>query len=819
MFANLSNLLLVIHTQYPAVALKRSFNQFTSSVSQSRRCLSVVARATFAFSILSMAMFVALAAGMSARVEGSVTDPSGAKIVAARVSLYDLAGVAVRQSRTDAEGRFSFNGVAEGRYTLMAEATGFAQTRKTIIDVKDGAAQPVVVDLRLEVAAISNQVVVTATRTESGLDELGGSVSVITDNQLERANHSLVSESLRLVPGLTVAQTGGRGGITSIFVRGGKSDYNKVLIDGVPVNAAGGLFDYASLTPENFRSIEVVRGPQSALFGSDAMTSVVQLFTKRGSSSTPELELSGEAGSFDFHRETARLSGVARWFDYSASFGFQSTDGRFSNSDFTNRSASTNLGFRISDRTDLRITSRLNNNSRGVAGPTSVLFADPDQRLKHRDIALGATLNWRTSARWHQSARYVYSEFETHSFDPVAQDLATPGTPVAPPGSFGTDFAFSFQDHQKRTGFQYQSIANVGSSSIITGGIDFERESAVFTDDFSRVSPSRNNLGVYVQDQTAIRDRLFITAGVRVERNSGKVPEDLRAVLASLGSGSPSGEAGFGVVANPKLGISIIARRHQEGARLGATRIKASFGTGIKEPRLDEAFSPSPFFIGNPSLDPEASVGYDFGASQDFFSRRASVDLTYFDNRFRDIILFTFDPATFGPILLDDGRLTNFINLERSSARGIELIGAARPVSQLRILASYTFLSSKIERAAQSISSEIGLPLIRRPRHSGTMEVSWVEERFDLSLEGSFIGKRRECDPVTCAKFDLSGRPFFIDGYAKLNGAGSYHINGAATVFIRAENLLNQDYEELLGYPAYRLNFSAGLRVRFGGNK
>jgi outer membrane cobalamin receptor len=99
------------------------------------------------------------------------------------------------------------------------------------------------------------------------------------------------------------------------------------------------------------------------------------------------------------------------------------------------------------------------------------------------------------------------------------------------------------------------------------------------------------------------------------------------------------------------------------------------------------------------------------------------------------------------------------------------------------------------------------------------MEVSWVEERFDLSLEGSFIGKRRECDPVTCAKFDLSGRPFFIDGYAKLNGAGSYHINGAATVFIRAENLLNQDYEELLGYPAYRLNFSAGLRVRFGGNK
>jgi outer membrane cobalamin receptor len=161
--------------------------------------------------------------------------------------------------------------------------------------------------VRLEVAAISDQLVITAMRTETAISELGGSVSVIAAEDLKRGNHSLISEPLRLIPGLAVVQTGGRGGLISIFARGGESDYNKVLIDGVPVNAAGGLFDFSSLTPENLERVEVVRGPRSALFGSDAMTSLIQLVTRRGATPVPEFEFSGEGGSFDFHRETAPL--------------------------------------------------------------------------------------------------------------------------------------------------------------------------------------------------------------------------------------------------------------------------------------------------------------------------------------------------------------------------------------------------------------------------------------------------------------------------------------------------------------------------------
>jgi vitamin B12 transporter len=293
----------------------------------------------------------------------------------------------------------------------------------------------------------------------------------------------------------------------------------------------------------------------------------------------------------------------------------------------------------------------------------------------------------------------------------------------------------------------------------------------------------------------------------------------LRQALISIGSTAPSGDAGFGVTANPSLAISLVARGADGDRLLGATRLKASFGTGIKEPRLDEAFSPSIFFLGNPLLEPERAVSFDAGISQDFFDRRASVELTYFDNRFRDMIVFAFDPATFGPVRLEDGRLANFMNFERATARGVELVGAARPMRRLRVGASYTFLRSRIERAAVAFNSEVGLALLRRPRHSGAIEVSWVERRYDISLDGSFVGRRRDADPVTFSKFDLSGRPFFAEGYAKLNCAGSYHFSDNLSAFARVENLLNDDYQEILGYPAYRINFSAGLRLRFGGRR
>jgi len=772
----------------------------------------------FAALLFAPVSLAATAAPARGRVEGAVTDPTGAKVVGARVSLRDTTGVIAYRTRTDDEGRFSIGEVIAGRYLVNVEASGFSQSKTITVEVQAGTTGNA--DVQLEISAISDHLFVTATRTESTIGELAGSGSVITDTDLRLANHSSISEPLRLIPGLAVVQTGGRGGLTSIFSRGGESDYNKVLIDGVPVNEAGGLFDFGALTAENIDRIEVMRGPRSALFGSVAMASVIQLFTRRGSTSIPEFEFSGEGGSFDYHRETALLSGLAGWFDYSGSFGFQSTDGRFRNSDYISRTASTNLGFRLSPEASLRLTSRWTNDTLGVPGPTAVLFADPDQRQKRRDLALAASVDLKTTSRWHQTARFVYSEFNRHSFDPVAQDLTKPNVPPLPPFSFFPDSTLDLHEHQKRAGVHYQTIVSLGSSNVVTAGVDYEHESAIFTDDFSgRVSPTRNNLGFYAQDQAAWRDRMFLTAGVRFERNTAKVPSDLRSVLASLGSSSPSGDVGFGFSANPNVAFLAVIRANKAGVAIGATRLKTSFGTGIKEPEMHEAFSPNVFFLGNPALNPERAISFEAGVVQEFANRRASLELTYFDNRFRDLIIFEFDPVTFGPIKLPDGRLTNFVNFDRASARGLELTGAAHPILRLRLAASYTFLRSRLDRSFDPTDREVGLPLLRRPRHSGSLEINWTEERYDLSVSGSFVGARRDIDPLTGARFDQGGKAILNGGYAKLNAAGSYHATNSVSLFAHVENLLNQNYQEVRGYPAYRLNFSAGLRIKLGGGR
>jgi len=773
---------------------------------------------------LSILLLVALMLGTSGhaalpgRVEGTVVDPAGAKISGARVLLRRGAGVIAYTSSSDDEGRFVFAGVEAGSYSLVVEAVGFSQTHEVKVDASGGKTETLMV--RLDIAAVSDHIVVSATRTPTSASESGGAISIIGREDFLRSNQSVLSESLRSVPGFSVAQTGGRGGLTSIFVRGGESDYNKVLVDGVAVNEAGGLFDFAALTPENLDRVEVVRGPRSALFGSDAMTSVIQLMTRRGSTAVPEFEFSAEGGSFNHHRETAQLSGLARWFDYSGSFGFQTSGGRFENNDYINRTASANLGFQLSPRSSLRITSRWGNDTVGVPGPASALFVDPDQRQNRHALSSAAAFENQTTSRWQQSARFIYSEFSRHSFDPVAQDLTKPDRPPLPPFSFFPDSAFDFREHQKRAGVHYQSIATLANSNILTAGIDFEHESAVFDDEFSgRVSPKRNNLGMYVQGQAAWRERVFLTAGVRVERNTARVPADLKAALTTLGSTTPAGEVGFGVSANPSVAVSFLARRHKEGLAIGATRLKASFGTGIKEPEMHEAFSPNTFFLGNPNLKPERARSFDAGVVQEFLNRRASIDLTYFENRFRDLIVFQFDPLTFGPIKLPGGVLTNFINFDRASARGIELTGSARPMRQLRVTPTYTFLRSRLDRAFDGTNREVGLSLLRRPRHSGSLEVAWVEVRYDLILDGLFVGERRDIDPVTGARFDLAGRPIVNDGYAKLNAAGAVHLTHFLSMFARVENLLNRNYEEVRGFPAYRLNFSAGLRIRIGGGR
>ncbi|HMV82116.1 MAG TPA: TonB-dependent receptor [Blastocatellia bacterium] len=762
---------------------------------------------------------------------GKVVDSRGVAIRGARVVLFFNGKVALRETTSNESGEFGFDYLLPGDYGLSVEADGLTQSGG-VQPVRIAGGQEFRIVIPLTPAAIEDSVIVSATRTESRSGETPAGAYVISATDLLRAQRINVFDALRASPGVAVAQTSRRGGVTSLFVRGGESDYTKVLIDGVPANDAGGAFDFSDLTADNAARVELVRGAQSAIYGSDAMAGVLQFFTHRGATPTPELEFAAEGGSFAFNRQFARLSGARGPFDYSFGFTHLRTDGRTRNDDYQNRVMTMNLGYRLTSRTQLRGTVRNENAGVGVPGPIARLFADPDQRERRRRIVTSLKLDDQTTARWHQSLSFVFAENNRLSFDPAAQDLTKPNTPLDTAFAFN-DFANLFNNHQRRRGLRYQTELILPHSHLLSAGLDYEQERAVFDNGFTgqnRVAPDRTNAGLFLQDQFTLTPQLLVTAGIRVENNRADVPADLSGILTRLGSAPYSGTVGFGTEILPKLAAMYVLPTSDLQSVIGQARLKANYGHGIKAPSLVEAFSPNQFFLGNPALKPERGRSYDFGVEQFFWKDRYRVELTYFENRFRDQIAFVGNPATFGgPIKTADGRLTNFINNDRTIARGIELAISMSPYKRrLFINGTYTLLKSKLQSAADVIdfntntltpNREIGLALLRRPRNSGTLNVMWIGDRFELNLDGFFVGRRRDGDPVTFARFDAGGRPISNKSYQRVDLAGNYRFTSRVAMFARIENLLNQDYEEVLGFPAYRLNFSAGMRFRIGGGK
>lgn len=785
------------------------------------------------FAILSMILglqTVLVAQSTTGSVSGVVIDSRGAVVSGARVVLLQANRIAIQETVSNDRGEFLIRNILTGAYTVSVEKDGLTQP---------GGAQPVRIEagrtiqgsIVLTVAAIEDGLIVSATRTDSRLTETPAPAYLATESDVRRAQRLTVAEVLRSSAGLHSIQTGRRGGVTSLFVRGGKSDYTKVLIDGVPANDAGGAFDLADLTTDNLARIELVRGAQSAIYGSDAMTGVLQIITHRGSSSQPALDLSLEGGSFALSRQFARLSGLANAFDYSLSFTHLRTNGRDQNDDYQNRIATANLGYRLNTRQQWRLTLRNENSGAGVPGPTARLFVDPDERIERRRVAMSGRIDDQTTNYWHQSLTYAYSANHQLSFDPAAQDLSRPGTPLDA-GTAYNDFRSLFSNHQRRFGFRYQSDLVIENGHFLTSGVDYETESAVFDSGFdglNRVSARRANTGIFAQDQFSAGSRLFFNAGVRIEDNRASLPGELTAILQRLGSAPYTGQIGFGTRVMPKAAMTWVIRQSGLQSRRGPTRLRLGYGEGIKAPSLIEAFSPNQYFLGNPALRPERGRTFDVGIEQLLWQDKYRLQLNYFDNHFRDQIAFNANPATFGgPISLADGRLTHYVNNDRARAYGYETILSARPLRRLQINGQYTFLKTRLISAAPVINyatlqlvpnPEVSFELLRRPTHSGSASVSWLGNRFDLHLDGFWLGRRRDIDPVTFARFNERNQPIYNGSFTRIDAAGSFRLTSGLTFFARLENGLNRNYQEVLGYQAYRRTFSTGLRISLGNGK
>lgn len=700
---------------------------------------------------------------VSGNITGTVLDPNGDPVPRAAVRLLAADGTEVVRTRTNTQGRFRFDDLTATAYTLAAELVGFEPATRNVTPGSE-------VEVTLELAPVREQVVVTATRTQAPSAQVGASTSVITRQEMENRLALPVSELLRSLPGVAVVRSGGLGAITSLFVRGGESDYNKVLLDGIVLNEPGGTFFFDNLMTENLERVEVVRGPQSALFGSDAMTSVIQLFTRRGRAETlrPRFTFSAEGGSNDTWQTRARMSGQVAAFDYSLLWARLSTDNREPNSAFHNTTLSGNFGLELNDRTTLRVIARGELGRVGTPGPTVFQPPDLDAFFRRRDGSLGLSLRNQSTSFWEQRLTYGFAKSRQVSRNLIA------------------DFPFDFLNDNRRHHLSYQSDWHAGQAGralgqhVFTFAFEWDREQGAFGDRLFGQAPvqaQRDNFGYVVQHQ-AIWGRLFLTNGFRVEDNDS-----------------------FGTSAVPRTSVAYLLR--QGSGLLGATKLKFNFGLGIKEPALVESFSPSPFFLGNPALGPERIRSFDFGAEQRFGHDRGKLEVNWFDNRFRDQIAFVFDFRTF---------TGTFFNIGRTKAKGAEVILELAPGWGLRGIGSYTFLDSQITRSTSPFSPVFreGQSLFRRPRHSGSLRLFWDWRRVNLTSSTVFVGRRVDSDFFAAPEPLTSNK-----GYTKWDLAWHYRSPHQVTYFGVVENLLNQDYMEALGFPALKLTFRAGARVEF----
>ncbi len=715
-----------------------------------------------------------LAAASAAELKVKITDPHSAVIAGAQVSLLEENNAAVvAVHTTSSDGTAVFNGLAAGHYRLRVLAPGFAPAHGDVSLPQDSESI-----VKLDIATATEKVVVSATRSPVPEQDAAASVATLESRQLETMNPVSEADALRFLPGAVIATAGQRGGLASLFVRGGDSRYNKVIIDDVPVNDPGGTFDFGVIPLAEADRLEFLRGAQSTLYGSDAMTSVVQVFTRSGKTGVPELRFGADGGTFETAHGYLALSGARNRFDYNL-FGDQfDTNGQGANDDYSNSLQGANLGIALTHRALLRFHTRHSNSRTGVQSEWKfngqpLMPPDLDQKARQNNFLASAELTVDGPSRWqHRLSGFEYNHRRTN------QDSIMEAGRVSP--TFGNiDFPFHSLANINCAGFEYQGDYDERAWARTTVGYKFEDENGFVGDlDSPPLSHGlRRNHDVYGQQMLAFQ-RLSLIAGARFVHNET-----------------------FGNKAIPRVALGFEALRG--GQYFSGTRLRFSYATGIKEPRLEESFASGPFVIPNLHLKAEETRAFEAGVQQSLLGGKYSLSATYYHNAFHNQIDFATDPVTF---------VGQFVNVNKSLAHGAEFEFHGRPFTRLSLDGAYNYASTQILEAPFAFDPLVsaGRPLLRRPKHSGSLLLTYLGSRWGGNLGGSFVGRRPDSDFLG---FGIN----HAAGYARVDVGGWYAINSRVTAYANVENALDKHYEEVVGFPALHANFRAGMRFRIGG--
>ncbi len=625
------------------------------------------------------------------------------------------------------------------------------------------------------------EIVSTATRLPTPPAGVVATRTVIRGEELRARGVRFVADALRDVPaGAVVPSSAAPGAQTSFFLRGGNSDYVKVLVDGVPLNQPGGLIDFANLTTDNLDRIEIVRGPGSVLYGADAVTGVIQLFTRTGDG-----RLSGEAsalaGSFGTTQFGAAVAGGAAGGGYSASLSRQTSDGTYDfNNDYRNTVGSARLALPVSYRFNLAFTGRITDARYAFPTDGSGFVVDSNQYNTERQIALGVDGSYRLGTRTELKVLLGGASVRTG----FQNAMDSPGDTT------GFGFIAGNRSLIFRGNADARLVLRLRSGLDLVGGLSVEHEAedlintatsnfgtGIFTDEVSYDS-SRTTLAPYLQAVADLPSGFALNAGIRLDDNSR-----------------------FGDFFTYRAALAWQAKT--------GTRLRAAVGSAFKAPKFREQFIRTAFEIGNPDLEPERSTTWEAGIEQAIAGSALSVGLTYFDSRFEDLIQYQF---------VDDVTPTYF-NLAGAKSRGLEAEVTALPTAHLRLSASYTWLETEVTDAGASASVAFaeGEPLLRRPGNAARVGASYrLANRVTLGANVNDTGKRDDVDfnafPAVRVELDDYTLTDLTADADLVQGAPGHARVGLT---VRVENVFNAAYEPVLGFPGRRRAFFAGARVGF----
>jgi vitamin B12 transporter len=603
-------------------------------------------------------------------------------------------------------------------------------------------------------------VVVSATRIETPINQIGSSVTVIDNEEIELHQQRSLPEALQTVSGLNIVQTGGPGGKTSVFMRGSNSNQTKVLIDGIDANdpSQDGAFDFGQVLTAELSRVEVLRGPQSSLYGSDALGGVINLVTKKGEG-PPRFTGMLEGGTFDTFNQSASASGSISRFNYSFNVAHMLVDdtpvtpldllppGRKRiNDSYENTTLSTKLGADFTDTFVVQAVARYTD---------SMLFFTGD------DFSVFPSVPAAAQSEQHARQLFTRGQAQLTLFDGAFQNTIGLGytyyhTKIQDPDT-GFGLPPANLNHGDRLKFDWLGKITMTEHYALLLGVEDQNDRLLD----SPISAENGNFAGFAELQAEILPELFAAASVRHDENErfgGKTT--WRIAPAYL---------------VPKIG----------------TKLKASYGTGFKAPSLTQLFVDFPAFnfFANPNLQPEESEGYDFGFEQPLWENRVRFGTTYFHNEITNLIL---PNATF----------TSLENIGRATTEGMEVFASLSITDRFNVRVDYTY--------TDATDDDTGLELLRRPKHRASLSATWRPlDRLSISTTMIYVGSQVDGNRSFSIP-RLNTDPYFV-----ANLAAEYDAGKGVTLFARADNLFDERYQDPTGFQRPGLGFYGGVRINF----